>query len=783
MINNLIGAKTDFSIGESLLQAKSLAERASELGFESVALADTMTISGMVDFSNQMKSKGIKPIIGCTLRIYDDPTYRAPSKKTGEVTKPNEFFMPRVYIKSERGFKSLLKLLSVANDEEHYYYHPRAGMSDLLALEDVVMTTGDMFGLFYHKTKAVEYGEQLRAKFGADFLVEVSPINTPLFDTLNKKAIGFANTHDTKTIISYPSFYDSEDKADSLDVYRAITSNGKMSSRSLNIPYVRDFAILDTKSLLTKTAAMVKRIYPDIADELGGVVKSLFANQNYIAENCTYSFEKQAPCLPKMAENEFMTLAQEVQKGWVSRFTKPVLGYLPPVERMAEYKSRVAYELGVLKKMGFESYFLLTQDIVKWSKENGIIVGPGRGSVGGSLIAYLLGITDVDPIRFNLLFERFINPDRVDLPDADLDFQSTRRYEVIERIVEKYGRKRVAGVSNYSSLASASALRDAGRVFELDNFELSCTKLVPKEHGQPVSLNEAADAVPELEKFKNERPKIWKHATNLEGAMRSLGRHAAGIVVAGEDLTNRAVVETRSGEYVVNWDKRVVEDFGLIKMDILGLSTLDVLGMAADYIFERHGTRINYTSLPLDEPDVMRAFGNGDTVAIFQFESSGMRRLLKDLAKRADLIFDDLSAATALYRPGPMDSGLLDQYVAVKKGDREPFYEHELMREALKDTYGVIVYQEQIMQVARDLCGFTFAEADMLRKAIGKKDKDKMTEYKGQFVEGAAAGTVEVELEDGSKKIVHRMAKFSVVGSHEKMTIEEAFESGFEPIL
>lgn len=738
MINNLIGVKTDFSIGESLLQAKSLAERASELGFESVALADTMTISGMVDFSNQMKSKGIKPIIGCTLRVYDDPTYKPPSKKSGEVVKSNEFFMPRVYIKTERGLKALLKLLSVANDETHYYYHPRTGMKDLLELEDVIVTTGDMFGLFYHKTMAAEYGRQLHERFGDDFLVEVAPINTPLFDTLNKKATSFAAERDVKVIVSYPSFYDSEDKADSLDVYRAITSNGKMSSRSLNIPYVRDFAIMDSKSLLVKTMNMAKRLFPD-SDSIPVTVRGMFAHQNYIADNCEYVFEKQAPCLPKMADDEFLTLVQEVQKGWAERFAKPVLGYLPTKELLADYKARVAYELGVLKKMGFESYFLLTQDIVKWSKDNGIIVGPGRGSVGGSLVAYLLGITDVDPIRFNLLFERFINPDRVDLPDADLDFQSTRRHEVISRIVEKYGRNRVAGVSNYSSLASASALRDAGRVFELDNFELSCTKLVPKEHGQPVSLDEAAEAVPELEKFKNERPKIWKHATNLEGAMRSLGRHAAGIVVAGEDLTSRAVVETRSGEYVVNWDKRVVEDFGLIKMDILGLSTLDVLGLAAKYIFERHGTRVNYTSLPLNEPDVMRAFSNGETVAVFQFESSGMRRLLKDLAKRADLTFDDLSAATALYRPGPMDSGLLDQYVAVKKGDREPFYEHPSMVMALQETYGVIVYQEQVMQVARDLAGFTLAEADLLRKAMGKKDKDKMAEMRDKWVNGCEA--------------------------------------------
>lgn len=745
MIDNLIGVKTDFSIGESLLQAKTIAEKASEHGYKSVALADTMTISGMVDFAAEMKAKDIKPIIGCTLQIYDDPTYKPPSKKSGETALTNNMFMPSIYFKTETGFKDTLKLLSKANDEEHFYYNARTGMNDLLGLRDIVVTTGGLFGLFYHKEKWREYATQLHARFGEDFLVQIVPIQNPLFDKLNRMAFEFAEKHGVKMIASYPSFYLDDKHADTLDVYRAITSNSKMSSQFLPRPHTRNFSLGEQKSLahrLMKTAGRIK----------GLPVKSILLNQSYIADNCHYVFEKQPPCLPKMAENEFLTLSQQVQKGWKERFSKPVLGHMPTATEIDAYKQRVMYELSVLKKMGFESYFLLTQDIVKWAKDNDIIVGPGRGSVGGSLVAYLLGITDVDPIRFNLLFERFINPDRIDLPDADLDFQSTRRGEVIERIVEKYGRKRVAGVSNYSTLASASALRDAGRVYELDNFELSCTKHVPKVHGQSVTLEEAAEQVPEIDKFKTARPEIWNHAITLEGSMRSLGRHAAGIVVAGEDLTNRAVVETRSGEHVVNWDKRVVEDFGLIKMDILGLSTLDVLGMAAKYIFERHGTRINYTELPLEEKDVMAAFAKGDTIAIFQFESSGMRRLLKDLGGKSELAFEDLSAATALYRPGPMDSGLLDQYVAVRRGDREPFYEHESMVPALENTYGVIVYQEQVMQVARDLAGFTFAEADGIRKAIGKKDMEKMLTFKEKFIDGAHAMTkelYEVEFDDG----------------------------------
>jgi DNA polymerase-3 subunit alpha len=364
-------------------------------------------------------------------------------------------------------------------------------------------------------------------------------------------------------------------------------------------------------------------------------------------------------------------------------------------------------------------------------------VGPGRGSVGGSLVAYLIGITDVDPIRFNLLFERFINPERLDLPDADLDFMSTRRHEVIDYLAGKYGADRVAGISNFGTLASASALRDTGRMFELDNSVLAPTKLVPKEHGISASLTEAADAVAELDNLRKTYPDIWNHALKLEGAVRNFSQHAAGVVVAGEPLTNRAVVETRGEDIpVTNWDKRVVEDWGLVKMDILGLSTLDTLEIARRYIKDRHGIDVRYIDLPLEEPDVMAAFARGDTTGVFQFESPGMRKLLRDLAKGGTLTFEDIAAATALYRPGPMDSGMLDEFVAIKQGRSTPYYEHPNMEAALGPTGGVIVYQEQVMQLSVDLAGFTGAQADHLRKAMGKKDADKMAEMRSKWVDG-----------------------------------------------
>lgn len=395
---------------------------------------------------------------------------------------------------------------------------------------------------------------------------------------------------------------------------------------------------------------------------------------------------------------------------------------------------------------------------------------------GGSLVSYLLGITDVDPIRFNLLFERFINPERLDLPDADLDFMSSRRHLVVEYLTEKYGADRVAGISNYATMASASALRDAGRMFGLGGIELMATKLVPKEHGKSSTLTEAANEVSEIAKFKDENPEIWKHALKLEGCMRSLGKHAAGIIVAGEPLTERAVVETRSDSPVVNWDKRSVEDWGLIKMDLLGLSTLDVMEIARQYIKERHGVSVNYTALPLEEPDIMGAFGRGETTGVFQFESSGMKGLLRSLAEGGTLTFEDITAATALYRPGPMDSGLMDDFVQIKRGLRSATYEHPCLESVLSETHGVVVYQEQTMALAKTLCGFSATDADFLRRAIGKKDLKKMAELKPQFIEGATAGFVEVELEDGKTLTVHRMRKF-MCSDGKKRTVEEAMRN------
>lgn len=733
-LNHAMSARTDFSIGESMLQIGDLIADTKEKGYESVTLMDTMSIHAMVDFSNRCEKAGLKPIIGCRIRVVEDPTYRKPPKASGEKEKPNPIYFLKAYVISESGIKSLMKLLSKAYSDEYFYYHARVGLTDVMELEGVAISTGDLFSV-WHMSNAIEIVETLSAKFPT--YTELVPIDTPLFDTLNAKALNYLKGRtDSKPLVTYPIFYKEDGYADSLDVLKCITSNTQMDAGWRAIQHVKDFYIQEPTHLIERVKEAAKRSIKwngvDNYKEFGNGLKNI----EELANICSYKFSKQPVSLPLMAENEFVALGKKCIEGWKDRFDHEILGYKPDEEKMKVYKDRLAYELSVLKKMGFSGYFLLVEDLVVWAKKNGIIVGPGRGSVGGSLVAYLIGITDVDPVRFDLLFERFINPERLDLPDADLDFMSSKRHMVIEYLTEKYGKDRVAGISNYSSLASASALRDTGRVYGLSGLDMTATKLVPKEHGQSFTLTEAARVVPELERFRDEHEEIWGHALHLEGAMRAFGRHAAGVVVAGEPLIERAVIETRSESPVVNWDKRTVEDWGLVKMDILGLSTLDVLEIAKQYIQERHGVNVDYLRIPFEEDRIMEAFGRGDTTGVFQFESSGMKKLLRDLAVGGTLTFEDITAATALYRPGPMDSGLMDDYVAIKQGLRSASYDHPSMMNALKSTHGVIVYQEQVMQVAVDLGGFTRAEADHLRKAMGKKDKDKMAEMRQKWIDG-----------------------------------------------
>jgi DNA polymerase-3 subunit alpha len=757
-----LNGRSHFSLGESLLTPEDIVNLYADKGATCLTLTDTMVISGMAEFNSACKKKGIKPIIGARLRVVDELITSKDSKKE---IKP--YFL-RVLIRTDAGYKAMLKLLSRSFEEGHFFEVPHLLLSDVCELlgnagrEASLVLLGDFYGAL-QQGKGAKVCEALR-EAGISYASEIVPLCTPHFIRHAHDALMLQENEGVAAVISLPALYKTADQADSLDLMQAIARHLKLDERSSRHVF-RQFvpqAQIDVSRLIAQLAIALFKRYPTEGTAHQWMDRLKVANDMApkIEKSVTYIWEKEKPSLPVMAPDEFAALVKECQEGWHERFAKPVFGHLP--EDLAPYKERLKYELGVLRKLKFEAYFLLVSKIVKWSKEQGILVGPGRGSVGGSLVAYLMGITDVDPLRFNLLFERFINPDRIDLPDADLDFMSTRREGIVQWIKSEYGDDKVAAVSNYTTLAAAGALKDICRTLQVFGNEMVFGRLVPKEHGNSYSLTDAIAEVPELAKFADENPEVIRHALNLEDRMRSYGKHAAGIVVAGVPLAERAVVERRGGELIVNWDKRLVEDFGLVKIDVLGLSTLDMIDITLRHIWRMHGKRIVMTDIPLDDTTVYEAFGRGEAIGVFQFESSGMRGLLKKLALISPLTFEDITAATALYRPGPMDSGLMEQFIKIKQGEILPSYPHPNMEDALKDTYGVMVYQEEVMQVARDFAGFSLIESDHLRKIMGKKLPAEMAKWRDKFVEGAMA-TSGVD-KDFADEIFSQIEKFAGYG-------------------
>lgn len=755
-MHSILAARSDFSVGESILTTEHLIKHAVEAGQKAVALTDTMSVTSMIDFTNRARKAELKPIIGCRLRLTDDPFWR-PNKDSGEKKKdmPRAYFLT-VYALTEEGMKAIFRLLTLANQDEvtsvtgvttpgRFYYVPKLDFDDLYAElrrvgpEALAVVLGDAHSVLEHPVS-----EEIVAVLGnlcRYAYAPLIPVNTPYYGRLNELALNAIGSGHVQPIVVRPAFY-GQGEADAQEIMAAVCENQKITDGWFKSRHNRDMHIVSTPELVGEMKVAITHLVKRGID--GGMAAAKFKegllNTRVLVEKVEYEWQKANVSLPKMADDEFAVLVAECKAGWKVRFSGEVFGHKPTEEELLTvYKPRLAYELEVLKRLNFSGYFLLVQDVVRFAKSNGIMVGPGRGSVGGSLVAYLMGITECDPIRFGLLFERFINPERIDLPDADLDFMSTRRHEVFEYLTQKYGEARTAGVNNFGTLGSRSALRDIGRVSNIPEKDYSVSKFVPKLHGADISLPEARKAVSEIDAFATNYADFWPIMERLEGTVRNFGQHAGGFIVGGVDLVERAVVERRKEGNVVCWDKRIVEDQGLVKMDILGLNTLDLITLALEYIRQRHGKRIDIGAIPLDDPEVLENFAKGNTTAIFQFESGGMRRLLRDLGADGAISFEDITAATALYRPGPMESGMMDSFAKRKQGYEPVEYDHPLMEPVLKETFGVIVYQEQVMKISQVIAGYSGAAADKLRKIMGKKLPEEMKKERQKFVDGCVA--------------------------------------------
>ena len=778
-MQSVLAARSDFSVGESILTTKAIVEKAVEAGVKAVALTDTMSVTGMINFTNQAKDKGIKPIIGCRLRLTDSPEWR-PEKGQKKKDMPRSYFMT-VYALTEDGIKTLYRLLTLANSDDRFYYDAKLGFEDLFdelktcGKGALAMVAGDAHSILEHPDR-----NKLMARLASAFTycyVPLLPIDTPYFSRLNMLAIRAVAAGIAEPIVVRPAFY-GQGEADMQEIMTAISEKNKVTDPWFRSRHNRDMHIMSNKDVAVEckkaiTALEKRGIDASVCVEL---FKEGIKNTEALVAACTYEWKKQDVSLPKMAPDEFAAVVAECKKGWAARFAEPVFGHQPSGQELKEiYRPRLVYELETLKRLNFSGYFLLVQDVVQWSKQNGILVGPGRGSVGGSLVAYLMGITECDPIRFGLMFERFINPERIDLPDADLDFMSERRHEVVAYLVKKYGKGRVACVSNFGTLGSASSIRDVSRVACIPEKEFSVSKFVPKVHGQNVSLPEAREQVPEIDAFAKKYEQFWAMMERLEGNIRNFGQHAAGVVVGGEDIVNRAVLEHRKEDTVVCWDKRVVEDQGLVKMDILGLNTLDLIQLALNYIKEKTGSEPDLSKISLTDENVLKNFATANTTGVFQFESGGMRRLLKDLGSTGSITFEDISAATALYRPGPMESGMMESFAKRKQGEEDIEYDHPLLADVLGETFGVIVYQEQVMKISQVIAGFSGAHADKLRKIMGKKLPEEMEKERAKFVDGAIA-TVGCEAE-WAEHLFDKIAGFAGYGFNKSHSVEYSLVS------
>lgn len=779
----LIGAKTDFSLGESIYSAKALVKDAAEAGYTSLAIADRGTVNGLVTCFNAAKDAGIKLVFGAQLRVSEDPTYRKPKKGSGDPIRDIRFFDAKVYVRNEAGVRDLMALLTVGNRPDNYMSAfkvedsgPQVSVEDLcktLGQGNVTVTTGDLYSLFRLHPDYVDAQLALMmaaARDSSQIVAEATAIDTLYHDAVNERTILKAREKRLPLCVSRPVWYPAG-KPDARDVMNANLNGDKISGRFFQKPVVRDLYVKPLNEYQREVALLVRRLMERgaVTENPRGLYNDLMAGNKALVDACSYEWAKLEPCLPSMDSNPDKALVELCAQGFKDRLMHPVLGYQPDSALLPEYKERLKYELGVLRTMGFSDYFLLVRYIVNWSRSNGIMVGPGRGSVGGSLVAFLIGITDVDPIRFGLFFERFINPERIDLPDVDLDFMSSRRNEIIDHLKDRFGEEYVATISNYAALASSSSLRRVGKVYQVPDYEMDCAKFVPKEHGQPVKLEEAVKQVPEIEKYALAHPDAFNVACQLQGTFTNLAQHAAGVVVAGEPVGNRCVVEHRSGQNICNWDKRVIEDWGLVKLDVLGLSNLDMLKLAADMVRDK-GQSVDYESIPLDDGAVLEQFAAGNTIGVFQFESPGMQKLLKNMAQGGDLSFEDVAAATALYRPGPIDAGLMEMFVGIRQGAMTPLYPHPLTEPALKETYSVIVYQEQVMQVARDLAGFTMAESDKLRKAMGKKLPEEMAKFREKFVKGCIENAGMTDF--AATELFDQIEKFAGYGFNKSHSVE-----------
>ena len=708
---------------------------------EAAAVTDHGTMSGILDYYKTAKKAGIKPIIGIE-------TYVATrSRFDRDPGKDKQRFHLTVLAMNNTGFHNLMKLSTRAN-LEGMYYKPRIDHDLLEELnEGLIVLSGCASGEIGVALKEDDYdrardiAKWYKSIFGDRYYLELQDHGHPKSNThwdvqakINEGLIKLSKELDIEMVVTCDGHYLTHEYQDAHEILLCVGTGSYLS---------------DEKRMSLKDFELHLTDPRDIIDHWGEEFPEVIRNTKKIADRCDVEIELGRILIPKYplpdGENEHSYLLRLTYQGLLQRYngaSKEEAEKLDPDEIIPklsdEVRERAKMELGVMGNMGYEGYFLIVQDFINWGKSQGIVFGPGRGSAAGSIVAYALNITDLDPLKYGLLFERFLNPDRISMPDIDVDIQDTRRDEVIEYCAKKYGEDHVSNIATFGKMFGRMAVRDVARVLEVPYAESDrLAKLVPPpSQGRhiplSVSIKEDADLRNEYENNPTAK-EVLDYAIQLEGTIRSHGVHACGVVIAPDTLANYIPLEmAQKGVVATQFPMGEVEELGLLKMDFLGLSNLTIINNAMRIIRKAYKKEINLSELPLDDEKTYELFQRGDTTGVFQLESAGMKRYLRGLKPTT---FEDIIAMVALYRPGPMQ--FIDSFIRRKHGEEEITYLHSGMKNSLKNTYGILVYQEQFMQISKEWCGFTGGQADTLRKAVGKKKIDLMKKVKPEFVEGA----------------------------------------------
>ena len=734
---------SEYSITQGLLTIDQIVESASKNSIPSVALTDKSNMFGLVKFFSKCEAAGIKPISGASIRLIFD--------------NDESSYELLCLAKTNQGHKNLMKVISNAHNN-HSYNSPVISFNELVELKnDILVISGGKDSHIFEYLKRNNISDtnkvidQFTKYFKDDFILEVQRTNRPDEAEYFKNVLPLAINRGIPLVATNDVLFANQDDYEVHETKVCINT-----SKTLNDPNREK---IFSEQQYFKSSKQMNDLFKDC--------DSLISNTNELAKKCNVSFDTKEYFLPEYPvpkQHNFDTYLEELANNRLNTFINKFTN-----QKQDEYKSRLHYELDQIKTMGFSSYFLIVYDFIEWSKNNDVPVGPGRGSGAGSLVAYALGITTLDPIDHGLLFERFLNPERLSMPDFDIDFCMEKRDLVIDYVSKKYGAGAVSQIATFGTMAARAVVRDVaralGKPYALGD---RISKMIPFAPG--MTLDKAQEEQPLFaQSIKNddEVREIVNLSYKLEGIARNVGKHAGGVVIAPGSISDfcPVYVDRSSSSVMTQFDKDDVEKIGLVKFDFLGLRTLTVIDRALKSINENKedSEKLNLDDIPLNDEKVFKFLSSGKTMAVFQLESSGMRDLIKRLKPTK---FEEITALLALYRPGPLNSGMHDEFVDRKHGKSPVTYPHKLLEEVLEETYGVIVYQEQVMEAARVLAGFTLGQADILRRAMGKKKKEEMEEQREIFVKGCEKNNILPKNAEQIFDLINQFAEYGFNKSH-----------------